>query len=108
MKTQPRLAIRVAAAALVLSACGIAVGTSGKTPVAHASAVSARHAPVDNSRFADLRELAQAKRDVAWGALERGWARHAPVDNSRFADVRELAQMKRDVAWAAVERAWGG
>jgi len=49
MKTQPRLAIRVAAEALALSACGIATGTSSGTPVAYASVVSARHAPGDTT-----------------------------------------------------------
>jgi hypothetical protein len=107
MKTQPRLAIRVAAAALALSACGIAIGTSVGTPVAHASVVSARHAPGDN-RFADLRALDQAKRAAAWAAVERAWAKPAPGDPSRFAELRALDQVKRDIAWAAVERAWGG
>jgi hypothetical protein len=107
MRTQPRLATRVAAAALALSACGIAAGTSSGTPVAHASVVSARHAPGD-TRFADLRQLGQMKRDAAWAAVERARARQAEADTSRFADLRELGQVKRDVAWAAVERAWGG
>ena len=72
MRTQPTLAIRVAAAALALSACGIATGISGGTSVAHAAVVSARPAPGDN-RFAELRELDQVKRAVAWAALERAW-----------------------------------
>jgi hypothetical protein len=107
MNTQPRLAVRVAAAALALSAFGIAAGISGGTPVAHASVVSVRHAPADN-RFADLRALDRVKRDVAWAVVERAWARKAQVDASRFAELRALDQVKRDVAWAAVERAWGG
>jgi hypothetical protein len=107
MRTQPRLAIRVAAAALALSACGIAAETAGGTPVAYASVVSARHAPGD-SRFADLKTMAQVKREVGWAAVPRIRARPAQVDASRFADLRALAQVKRDVAWAAVERAWGG
>jgi len=108
MKTQSRLAVRVAAAALALSACGIAAGTPGGTPVAHASVVSARHAPTDTSRLADLRDLAQAKRNVAWGTIDPPQARPAPEDGSWFADLRDLAQAKRNAAWAAVERAWGG
>jgi hypothetical protein len=107
MRTQPRLAIRVAAAALALSACGIATGISGGTPLAYASVVSARHVPSD-TRFAELRALAQVKRDAAWAAVERAWARPAQVDASRFVELRALAQVKRDAAWAAVERAWGG
>jgi hypothetical protein len=107
MRTQSRLAIRVAAAALALSACNIATGISGGTPLAHASVVSPRPVPGD-TRFADLRALAQVKRDAAWAAVERAWAGPAGVDASRFAELRELGQVKRDVAWAAVERAWGG
>ena len=72
MNAQPRLAIRAAAAALALSACGIAAGTSGGTPVAHASVASVRHAPGDN-RIAELRALDQVKRDVAWATVERTW-----------------------------------
>lgn len=106
MNTQRRLAIRVAAAALALSACGIATQISGGTPVAHASAVSVRHGRGDASRFADLRELGQVKRHVAWAAVERAWARQAQVDASRFAELRALAEVKRNVAWAAVERPW--
>jgi hypothetical protein len=49
-----KLAMRVAAAALALSACGIAARTAGGTPVAYASVASARHAPGD-TRFAGLR-----------------------------------------------------
>jgi hypothetical protein len=107
MNTQPKLAIRVAAAALALSACGIAAGASGGTPMADAGVVSARHAPWDN-RFAEMRLLAQVKRDAAWAAVERAWARQTPGDASGFADLRALPQVKRDAAWAAVERAWGG
>jgi len=107
MKTQPRLAIRAAAAAVALSACGIAAGTSVGTPLAHASVVSARHAP-GNNRFADLRALDQVKRDAAWAAVERAWAKPVPGDPSRLADLRALDQVKRAAAWAAVERAWGG
>ena len=107
MDTQPRLAIRVVAAALALSACGIAAGTSGGTPVAHASVASARHAPGDN-RFAELRAPDQVKRAVAWAAVERAWAKPVQGDTSQFAELRALDQVKRAVAWAAVERAWGG
>jgi hypothetical protein len=106
MKTQPRLAIRVAAAALAMSACAIA-GTASETPVAYASVVSARHAPGD-TRFADLRALSQVKRHVTWGAIEPTQAQPAQRDASRFADLRALARVKRDVAWAVAERAWGG
>jgi predicted lipoprotein len=103
MKTQPKLAIRVAAAAVALSACGIAAGT----PMADAAVVSARHAPGDN-RFTEMRVLAQVKRDAAWAAVERAWAQQARMDASQFADLRDLDQVKRDTAWKAVEHAGGG
>jgi hypothetical protein len=77
MRTQPRVAIKVAAAALALSGCSIAVGTTGGTPVAQASVVPARHVPGD-SRSADLRNLAQAKRDAGWAAVQRARAAASP------------------------------
>jgi hypothetical protein len=101
MKTRPRVAIKVAAAALALSGCGIAVGTSGGAPVADASVVPARHPP-GNSQFADLRDLAQAKRDGGWAAVQRARAAASP---DSFLDLRDLAQAKRDGGWAAVQRA---
>jgi len=107
MKNQPKLAIRVAAATLALSACGIAAGASGGTSMADASVVSARQAPGDN-RFAEMRLLDQVKRDVAWAAVERVWAQQARMDISWFTDLRDLGQVKRDTAWKAVEHAGGG
>lgn len=65
MRTQPNLAIKVAAAALALSACGGAVGISAGTAAAAPAVASARHAPGDTG-FAELREIAQVKRDVVW------------------------------------------
>jgi hypothetical protein len=78
MKTRPRVAIKVAAAALVLSGCGIAAGTSGGPPAAHASVVPARHA-AGGGGLADLRELVQAKRDAGWAAVHRARSA-APAD----------------------------
>jgi len=63
MRTQPNLAIRVATAALALSACGVAVGISAGTSASAASVVSARHAPAETGS-ADLRDMAQLKRNV--------------------------------------------
>jgi hypothetical protein len=70
IRTQSKAAIRVAAAALALSASGIAVSISGGMSAAHASVVSARHAP-GNTGFADLSALAQAKRDALGNAVQR-------------------------------------
>lgn len=90
MKMQPRVAIKVAAAALVLSGCGIAAGTSDGTPVAHASVVPARH-PAGDSRFADPRNLARAKWDAARAAVQRAPAAASP-----------------DSGLAACSSLWGG
>jgi hypothetical protein len=105
MRTQSKPAIRVAAAALALSACGTVAGIAGGTPVAHASVGSVRHAP-GGTGFADLRDLAQAKRDAAGNAVERARAQAQPGIAS-FADLRDLAQAKRDAEWAADQRAPG-
>jgi hypothetical protein len=102
MRTQSKPAIRVAAAALALSACGTVAGIAGGTPVAHASVGSARHAP-GGTGFADLRDLAQAKRDAAGNAVERARAQAQPGIAS-FTDLSDLAQLKRDAAGNAVER----
>ena len=102
MRTQPKPAIRVAAAALALSACGIAAGIGGM-PVAHAGVVLTRHVP-GNTGFADLRDLAQMKRDAAGNAVQRARAQAQPGDSS-FAGLSDLAQVKRDAGWAAVQHA---
>jgi hypothetical protein len=106
MRTQQTLAIRVAAAALALSACGIATGIPGGTSVAYAAVVSARPAPGDNW-IAELRELDQVKRAVAWAAVERAW-RQTQADASRLVDLRALDQVKRETSWSAVKRPRGG
>jgi hypothetical protein len=105
MRTQSKPAIRVAAAALALSACGIAVGITGGTPVAHASVVAAWPAP-GNTGFADLRDLAQLKRDLAWKAMQHARAQ-APTGTAPFADLSDLAQLKRAAMRKAVGRAPG-
>ena len=103
MRTQSKPAIRVAAAALALSACGIAAGIGGGTPVVHASVGSARPAP-GGTGFADRSDLAQVKRDIAGTAVVRARAPAQPGTSS-VADLRGLAQAKRDAGWAAVQRA---
>ena len=106
MKMRPRLVMGVAAAVLAVIGCGIAAGSAGGTPAARASVVSARHAP-GNIGFADLSDLAQAKRDAAANAVERARAQQAPAGTSSFADLSDLAQLKRDAAVNAVGRAQG-
>ena len=94
----------IAAAVLALSACGIAAGTGGGTPGTHAAAPQAGHAEID-TRVADMRELAQVKRETSWKAAELAWARQPQLDN-RFTEMRELAKTKRETSWKAAELAW--
>jgi hypothetical protein len=82
MRTQPNLAIRVAVAALAMSACGVAVAISGGTSAGAASVVSARHAPGDTGS-ADLRIMAQVKRNVVWEAAERSRVHPGPRDGGQ-------------------------
>jgi hypothetical protein len=106
MKMRPRLVTGVAAAALAVTACGIAAGSAGGTPGGQVSSVSARQAPTDNT-FTAMRDLAQVKRDVMWRAVERTRARQPQMDISRFTDQGDLARVKREVARNAAERARG-
>jgi hypothetical protein len=58
---RPNLVAGVAAAALALTACGVAAGASGGTPGGLAAPVSARHA-WSYDRVTELKDLAQLKR----------------------------------------------
>ena len=106
MRTRPNLVAGVAAAALALTAGGAAAGTSGGTRASHATLVSVRHAPVD-TRYQDMRVLAQVKRETAWAAVERAWAGQPQPGTSRFADLGDLAQVKRQTSWKAAAQAGG-
>jgi hypothetical protein len=97
MKMRPRLLTGIAAAALAVTACGLAAGSAGGTPGDHASSVSARQAATDNT-FTAMRDLAQAKRHVTGEAAEH---------TSRLTDQEDLARVKRDIARNAAERARG-
>jgi hypothetical protein len=74
MKMRPNLVAAVAAAALALTACGVAAGASGGTPGGHAAPVSARYARSDD-RVTELKDLAQVKRETSWKAAELAWGR---------------------------------
>jgi len=119
---RPKLAAGAAAAVLALTASAGAAASPGGTD---AVPVAARHAPID-TRFTELRALAQVKRDVAWGAVQRARAGQPQTSTSRFTgqralaqvkpqtgtsrftDQRALAQVKRHVSWNAVQPAAGG
>ena len=107
MKMRPRLVTGIAAAALAVTACGLAAGSAGETPGHHSSSVSAQQAPADNT-FTAIRDLAQAKRGVTGKAGERSWAGQPQIDPSGFTDQGDLARVKRNLARNAAERARGG
>jgi hypothetical protein len=105
MRMRPNLVAGVAAAALALTACGVAVGTSGGTQGGHAASVSVRHAPTD-TRYSEMRELAKVKREVSWKAVDPAGVRQPQLD-TRYSEMRELAKVKRETSWKAAEHAWG-
>jgi hypothetical protein len=106
MKMRPRLVTGIAAAALAVTACGLAAGSVGGTPGEHATPVSARQAPTDNT-FTAMQDLAQAKRHVTVKAAEPPRAGQPQRDTSSFTDQEDLARAKRGIARNAVERARG-
>jgi hypothetical protein len=103
MRTQRNLVTGIAAAALAVTGCGIAAGSSGGTPARHA-AVSAGHAPVGAS-VTGQGDLAQVKRHIVWMGGDPGQAQRPPADPSRATDQRDLAKVKRDVVLHAGHRA---
>jgi hypothetical protein len=106
MKMRPRLVTGIAAAALAVTARGLAAGSAGGTPGDHATSASAQQAPTDNTSTA-MKDLAQAKRHVTGKAAKRPRAGQPQRDTSSFTDQEDLARAKRDIARNAVERARG-
>ena len=92
MRTSSKLVTGIAAAALALSACSIAAGTGGGIAGIHSAAPHARHAVVD-TRLADMKELAQVKRDAVRHAGQAR-AKQPRIDGSRSADQGNLARVK--------------
>ena len=105
MRTQPNLAIKVATAALALSACGGAAGISAGTAAAAPAVASARHAPAATGS-AELREIAQVKRDVVGRAggqpplsSDGGLAGCATVSGADEVDYQQLAALFAGSRW---------
>jgi len=103
MRTRRNIVTGIAAAALALTACGIAAGTSGGTPARHA-AVSAGQAPASTS-VTGQGDLAQAKRHIVWMGGDPGQAQRPQADPSWATDQRGLAKVKRDVVLHAGQQA---
>jgi hypothetical protein len=95
----------IAAAALALTACGIAAGSSGGTPAGH-PAVSAGHA-LAGASVTGQGDLAQAKRRIVWMGGDPGQPQRPQADPSWVTDQRDLAKVKRDVVLHAGQQARG-
>jgi hypothetical protein len=105
MRTQRNMVTGIAAAALALTACRIAAGSSGGTPARHA-AVSAGQAPASAS-VTGQGDLAQAKRHIKWTTGDPAPAQRPQADPSWATDERDLAKVKRGVVLHAGQRARG-
>jgi hypothetical protein len=92
----------MAAAALAVTACGIAAGSSGETP----AAVSAGHAPA-SIWVTEQGDIAQVKQHM-WMAGDPAGAQRPRADPSRLTDQQDLAKVKRDVVLHAGQQAGGG
>jgi hypothetical protein len=99
MRTRPSLVAGAGAAALALTACGIAAGTSAGTPGGQAASVAARQPT--GIGVTDLKDLAQVKRDAGRNAVDPAGARQPQTDTAGLADLRDLAKLKRDIVWNA-------
>ena len=102
MRTRRNLVAGMAAAALALTACGIAAGSSGGTP----AAVSAEQAPA-GTWVTGQGDLAQAKRHIVWTGGDPAQAQRPQADPSWATDLRDLAEVKRDVVLHAGQQARG-
>ena len=106
MRTQRNMVTGIAAAALALTGCGIAAGSSGGTPAGHPAAVSAGHAPAGTS-VSGQGDLAQVKRHIVWMGGDPGQAQRPQADPSWVTDQRDLAKVKQDVVLHAGQQARG-
>jgi len=106
MRTRRNLVTGIAAAALALTACGIAASSSGETSAGHPAAVSAGQAPT-GTWFTEQGDLAQVKRHIKWTTGDPAGAQRPQADLSQVTDQQDLAQVKRDVVLHAGRQAWG-
>jgi hypothetical protein len=95
----------IAAAALALTACGIAAGSSGGTPAGHAAAVSAGQAPA-GTWVTERGDIAWVKRHIVWGG-DPGPAQRSQAGPSGVTNQQDLAKVKRDVVLHAGQKARG-
>ena len=106
MRTRRNMVTGVAAAALALTAGGIAAGTSGGTSAGHPAAASAEQAPA-GTRVTERGGLAQVKRHIVWTTGDPAGAQRPQADPSRVTGQQDLAKVKRDVVLHAGQQARG-
>jgi hypothetical protein len=83
----------IAAAALALTAGGIAAGCSSGAPAGHPAAVSAGHAPA-STWVTEQEDIARVKRHIVWMGGDSGQAQRPPADPSRVSDQQDVAKAK--------------
>jgi hypothetical protein len=105
MKTRRNLVTGIAAAALALTACGMAAGCSGGTPAGHAAAASAGHAPA-GTWVTEQGDIARVKRHIVWGG-DPGQAQRSQAGSSGVTDQQDLAKVKRQAVLHAEQQARG-
>lgn len=88
MRTRRNVVTGIAAAALPLTAGGIAVGSSGGTPTGHAAA-SAGQAPA-STWVTQQGDIAQVKRHIAWTAGDPAVAQRPRSDPPGGTDQRTV------------------
>jgi hypothetical protein len=106
MRTRRNLVTGIAAAALALTACGMAAGCSGGTPAGHAAAASARQAAA-GTWVTGQGDIARVKRHIMWGGDLARAHRPQAAGPSEVTDQQILARVKRDVVLHAGQQARG-
>lgn len=104
MRTQGNIALGIAAAALVVTACGTAINHPGGTPGGHVTQVSARNAAMGTS-VTDREDLALAKRQDTWVAGDRPRAQRPQEVPAPLTAQRDLARVKLIIESRAAEQA---
>ena len=105
MRTRRNMVTGIAAAALALTAGGIAAGSPGGTPAGPA-AVPAWQAPA-GTWVTEQGDLARVKQHIVWAAGDPAGVQRPQADPSRVTDQRDLAQVKRDVVLHAGQQGQG-
>src|SRR5262249_8451331 len=106
MRTSPNPLRGGVAGALLGTVYRIAHRTPRAMSGSHAGSGSARHVQADPAS-ADMRQLAQLKRDMVGKGAEHSGATQPRIDTSILTDLKQLAQVKRDIVRETARRAGG-